>query len=598
MRAKAGIAAVIALLSACSPDPSTPVESEAAGAEVASSVEGVHRVFTPESPVFVVAGDGTGKSLSFLALKDEIGNPYLVNGASIVDGDDFFSVEVDSRGRPTRFATRDAVVELSSYTETSVIIETRRLDQAESRFEEVSFDAEELEALRASPLDLTLIEKQTGDDLGVRLDAFRADVSTTVASLYDMSDAVQCRKALSELAESRSLSGAIVRGIAAGIECSGQVAQQVLNDPALVEAIQGMASTVGCAGGVVIGTAGAVSGLVPAVLLGLGLVVTECPDAVEAYLDMERRLRQEARLRSPFSPQHQGELRQDEMTEVTFLLSPQVGDDTLTDVRIDLTALGVPALLPLTRDRTSGTWRRTEMLRPPRGGPQVVPFVIEGRVTVVHPVYVKPADALRVSVTVSNEVAQPDEVLLVRAGVSGGVPPYRFKWFVSRGGTAEIQLPQAVDRGEFDDVLPLRTQYGVVVADASTHVEQSTNVMVELCGDRFCGPAENDQNCAADCAPEPDLEASSCDAACAYRASLGCAGDASICAIFCDVAHDIAEQQGACAPIAVQLEDCRYSAAALNLGCTASTEAIDESVCAAYASAFDACEAARDAPAR
>lgn len=600
MRRGTRVAAVIALLSACSPDPSPPSEQQAPGAEVAPNVEGVHRVITPESPIFVVAGNGAGKALALLALKDALGNPLLVNGALLVDGDDFLSVEVDTLGRPARFATREAVVELFDYTATSVTVETRRLDEAEPRREEISFDPEELDGLLVSPLDLTLVEKQTSEQIGERLDAWRSDLSVMVKSLDDEGDDADCVRALAELARSRGLRSAILRGLLAGADCAGLLPDGAFDDPELAARIRTIADLFGCVSGVGLGAAAALTGAIPAALLALSQAAGDCPDAVEGLLEWDRRARLAARLDLPFIARLEGELREKETTEVTFSLAPEEGDETLSDVRIDLTALGVPGLLALTRDRTSGTWRWRGTLTPPEAGYHVVDFVIQGgRVKRTLPVYVQAPDELRITLTVSNTVVQPDEVLIVNATVTGGTPPYSITWTRARRGGAVVALPEARDRLELTDMLIDRTAYAAGVTDSTKlRRAQAPDVMVELCGDRFCGGAENEQSCSADCAPESELEGGSCDAACAYRASLGCAGDVSICTIFCDVAHDIAAREGSCAPIALQLEDCRYSRAALSLGCTASTETIDESLCTAYAGALDACEAARDAPAR
>jgi hypothetical protein len=100
----------------------------------------------------------------------------------------------------------------------------------------------------------------------------------------------------------------------------------------------------------------------------------------------------------------------------------------------------------------------------------------------------------------------------------------------------------------------------------------------------------------ADSGSEPPV-AWSCAEACAYRANVqGCSGPASFCEAFCLAELSTAGQEGRCSQAALSRQSCRYSQAALLLGCSLNNVVIDANVCARQAALFDACEAARDAP--
>jgi hypothetical protein len=81
-----------------------------------------------------------------------------------------------------------------------------------------------------------------------------------------------------------------------------------------------------------------------------------------------------------------------------------------------------------------------------------------------------------------------------------------------------------------------------------------------------------------------------CTSSCNYKLStLGCAGELNTCVPLCQASLVAEGQSRTCASEHVTLERCRYSQAALRLGCTVGEAEVDELACAAEKAALTAC---------
>lgn len=87
-----------------------------------------------------------------------------------------------------------------------------------------------------------------------------------------------------------------------------------------------------------------------------------------------------------------------------------------------------------------------------------------------------------------------------------------------------------------------------------------------------------------------------CAAACQFRTTMGCPGDAKLqCMPTCQGLYLAATMYGSCAPPAKQLQDCEWSRSALALGCDFPADSESHPLCAVQRGALAQCIASRDA---
>lgn len=589
--------------------PETPVLSE--------PVSGVQRVLLSESPLFLLAGDGEGHTVGFLAAKDQFGNPYAVTGAAFFDGADFFSVEVDPLGRPTRFLTRDVLVELSSYTEMSAMMTITRGAKAETR--ELSFAPEELEELLSRPPSLDLVDKakQSSSEL------------QALQFAHWLLEVYGCHHSLGTSNVPRTLRDVLVQSLLTTSECIGAVAVPATLVHTL-ETLAASTATVGCVSDVARVGLGLASGI--GVGVGLGALLkgfVDCPVAVHEIMSLYEKHAHEARLQAGFDLRFEGKLKVNERCLLSVYLEPREHDELLRNVRVDLGSIGGPD-----GSQLFGTGRLEwqGMVQPQEAGVQYVPLTVDMHYINTFPVPVQSTDELDVSISPSQFIVPAGSSVTLTAAVTGGSPPYTYEWTLKRDKGSVEELPGSRNLSTISDTPSMGTEYELAVLDSRRlpHPVAAGPVRIEVCGDHSCGSAEDSANCSEDCHdqdpgdeldPDPDpesdpeaspdpepepgesapaeaqpIEGGSCDAACNYRsARLGCADFAGACWAFCEALHSVAESEGVCSEIALTLEDCHYSRAALELGCTSTSSDADETVCAAPATALAACRKLRDA---
>lgn len=83
-----------------------------------------------------------------------------------------------------------------------------------------------------------------------------------------------------------------------------------------------------------------------------------------------------------------------------------------------------------------------------------------------------------------------------------------------------------------------------------------------------------------------------CSAYCNARVSKGCGGDTSLCLLACNVIYSSAKE-GICQQDFVNLQDCEYDPAILDLGCAPPQSMID-AYCKAQQDAYRDCAKRRD----
>jgi hypothetical protein len=84
-----------------------------------------------------------------------------------------------------------------------------------------------------------------------------------------------------------------------------------------------------------------------------------------------------------------------------------------------------------------------------------------------------------------------------------------------------------------------------------------------------------------------------CVAYCRARQDKGCGGVESLCRLACNISFQVDMSEGKCARAAEVAEECRWSPAELDLGCSPPQDKVDQ-LCTAEKQAHEACIRERD----